>query len=264
MKQSLSDVPETLLIPLWARAIETKREDPIIKDEKAIEMMQKIDYDFSKFYGSWMSQTGVAVRTQIFDAEVTKFINEHPYANIINIGCGLDTRYFRVDNGTINWYDIDLPEPIRLRKNFFTETSRHKMIGKSVFDFSWIDYIDDITKDTLFITEGILMYFSENDIHVLMNKMSEKFTGATILFDIMAPFYIKNSKKHDTVSKTGAVFKWGIKTGKEMEQINSDIRFLKEWSIFDFHKNRWKFIRWLYLIPYLKNNFNCRIIKITV
>lgn len=49
MKHNLSGVSETLLIPLWARAVETKHHQPIVKDEKAVEMMEHIDYDFRKF-----------------------------------------------------------------------------------------------------------------------------------------------------------------------------------------------------------------------
>ncbi len=58
MQHNLNGVPETLLIPLWARATETQMPKPIIRDDKAIAMMAQIDYDFSKFNGAWMSQTG--------------------------------------------------------------------------------------------------------------------------------------------------------------------------------------------------------------
>jgi O-methyltransferase involved in polyketide biosynthesis len=90
MRQSLSGVPETLLIPLWARAVETKGPNPIIRDEKAVEMMSQIDYDFSKFDGSWMSQTGVAIRTEILDREAEKFIHRHPEAVIDQIPGGME------------------------------------------------------------------------------------------------------------------------------------------------------------------------------
>ncbi|WP_234117372.1 class I SAM-dependent methyltransferase [Clostridium hydrogenum] len=118
MQQKLKGIPETLLIPLWARATETTRSEPIIKDSKAIEMMENIDYDFSKFDNTWLSQTGVAVRTELLDNGTKAFMHKHPNATIINIGCGLDTRFFRLDNNKIKWYDLDLPEPIRIRKLF--------------------------------------------------------------------------------------------------------------------------------------------------
>lgn len=264
MQQNLKGVPETLLIPLWARAVETKNQRPIIRDNKAVEMLAQIDYDFSKFNGAWMSQTGVAVRTEILDREVKAFINRYPQAVIINIGCGLDTRYFRVDNGSIRWYDMDLPEPAGLRKEFFEETQRYRIIGKSVFDYSWAEDIEAAGEHVLFIAEGVFMYFTENEIKELMSNLTRLFPGAELLFEMMTPLMVKNSKKHDTVNKTGARFQWGIKNGKEMERINPKIRFVGEWNFFDYHPERWKGLRWLALIPAFKNNFNDRIVHITL
>ena len=95
----LAGVSETLLIPLWARAAETRGPDPIIQDLMAVGIVEKIDYDFDKFNSAWKSRVGVSIRTMILDRAVEKFITRRPGARIINIGAGLDTRFFRVDNG---------------------------------------------------------------------------------------------------------------------------------------------------------------------
>ena len=93
MKQTLNGIPETLLIPLWARAVEIKHSNPIINDHKAIEMMEQINYDFNKFDSEWTTQISIAVRTEILDNATKEFITKFPDAVIINIGCGLDTRF---------------------------------------------------------------------------------------------------------------------------------------------------------------------------
>ncbi|MGZ7134728.1 MAG: class I SAM-dependent methyltransferase [Methanobacterium sp.] len=142
MQQDLKGIPETSLIPLWARAVEAKQPHPIIIDEKAIEIMEQIDYDFSKFNNQEPTQISIAIRTEILDKATKDFIEKYPTAVIINLGCGLDTRFLRVDNDKIHWYDLDLPEPIQIRRHFFDETTRYKMIAKSVFDYSWIEDID--------------------------------------------------------------------------------------------------------------------------
>lgn len=118
MKQNLNGVSETLLVPLWARAVEAKHPDPIIKDVKAAEIMQEIEYDFAKLDGEWPTQISVVVRTELLDRATEAFINRHPDAVIINIGCGLDTRFSRLDNGKVQWYDLDLPEVINTRQHF--------------------------------------------------------------------------------------------------------------------------------------------------
>lgn len=262
MQQKLEGVPETLLIPLWARARETENSNPIIKDYKAVEMMTNIDYDFSKFDNTWVSQIGVAVRTELLDKGTKTFINKNPNAVIINIGCGLDTRFSRLDNHKINWYDLDLPEPIRVRKQFFHETERYKMISKSVFDYSWINEIDISNRPVLIIAEGILMYFTEQEIKNLFNELVKAFKDAEVLFEMMTPTVAKMSKHHDTASKLGVKFNWGITSGKEMESYNSKIKFIKEWNYFDFHKDRWHWLRIPSLIPAFKNRFNDRIVHL--
>jgi O-methyltransferase involved in polyketide biosynthesis len=62
-------------------------------------------------------QISIAVRTEILDNATKEFMNKFPDAVIINIGCGLDTRFSRMDNGKVRWYDLDLPDPFTLEDN---------------------------------------------------------------------------------------------------------------------------------------------------
>ena len=121
----IAGVPETLLIPLYCRAMETQRPDGIIKDGKAVEMVQSIDYDFSRFDKARGSQVGVAIRTEILNEGVRAFTGKHPDATVVNLGAGLCTRFTRVDNGRVTWYELDLPEVIELRRKFFAEMELH-------------------------------------------------------------------------------------------------------------------------------------------
>ena len=237
LKQNLEGITETLLIPLWARAMETKMENPIIKDEKALEMMQKIDYDFEKFEQKRMPQVSIAIRTEILDKATEEFMKRHTNGTVINIGCGLDTRYFRLDNHKIYWYDLDLPEPIRIRKHFFQETEHYKMIARSVFDDAWIN---EIKKDNpvLFIVEGLLMYFLEDDVKELLNKLADAFPGAEMLCEVTTPLLVERHKKQDPEHQRNVPFLWGIKNGREMNQLNSQIEFITEWNYYDYHKDR--------------------------
>lgn len=263
MNTSLTGIPETLLIPLWARAAETKRKDPIIRDELAVEIMDKINYDFSKFEGAWRTQAGVAIRTEILDREVKKFIQTHPEAVIVNIGCGLDTRFERIDNNKVLWYDLDLPEPLSLRKEFFKEKDRYKMIGKSVFDYTWFTDIKNYGRPTLFIAEGILMYFKKEQLQELMGKISAEYPKVEMLLEVLSPVLAKNSKKHETVKKTSASFKWGLGNGTDIEKLHSSIQYLNEWNYFDCHKKRWRYMSILAKIPAFRIHLNNKIVHIS-
>ena len=262
VKQKLEGVSETLLIPLWARATETKRTDAIIKDHQALSMMEQIEYDFTKFEKTWLSQVGIAIRTELLDTAVTNFIGKYPNAVIINLGCGLDTRFFRIDNRQINWYDLDLPEPIRIRRLFFSETDRYRMIAKSVFDDTWPKDIIRQDKPVLFIAEGLLMYFTEPEVKKLFSRLIDSFPGEQMLLEILAPIMVKNNKRHDTVGTMDAPFQWGAIDGAAVETLHSHIRFVQEWNYFDSHRERWRWFGWLAIIPAFKRSFNNKIVHI--
>jgi len=240
MWQNLEGVPETLLIPLWAKAIEIKQLHPIIKDYKAIEIMEKIDYDFSKFKDQWPTQISIVIRTEILDKATRKFINQYPEALIINIGCGLDTRFLRVDNGKIKWYDLDLPNTIKIRRHFFKETMRYRMIAKDVFDYSWITEICQ-NDHILVIAEGFLMYFNEDNVRNLINKLVNSFVDAEMLLEIIPESLVKQNEKQDLIQnqyQIKAKFNWGIKNGKQLEKFNNKIKFIEEFHYFNYHKDR--------------------------
>ena len=264
MEQKLEGVPETLLVPLWARATETKHDNPIIKDKNAVEIMGQIEYDFSKFKNQEPTQVSVAVRTEILDKAAKAFIEKYPTATIINIGCGLDTRFLRVDNGKIYWYDLDLPEVISIRKQFFNESERHKMIAKSVFDYSWINDIK-ANEHVLIIAEGIFMYLTEQEVKGIMDKLAAAFKGAEMLLETTPASLVKQNQKQDLIKdqyQIEARLQWGIKKGKEIEKLNDGIKFIEDWHYFDYHKDRWRIIRWLSLIPTFKDRFGNRIVHL--
>ena len=181
--QKLTGVPETLLVALYLRAVETQRADGIIRDEKAVEMIQSIEYDFARFKKAWASQVGVAVRTEILDEATTAFIRQYPDARVVNMGAGLCTRFDRVDNGSIIWYELDLPEAIEMRRRFFTETDRHRFIEGSITDFGWMEQIQGGgRKPVLFIGEGLFMYFEGQEVENIFVEMADHFPGAELLW----------------------------------------------------------------------------------
>ena len=127
-------VQETMLGPLWARATFSKLYPELLNDQKAIEIIQNIDYDFSKiqlYLEQWRG-LGLLARARNFDDAVKKFIMKHPNSTVVNIGAGLDTTFYRVDNEKIRWYDLDLPDAIEFRKQFLSESARNKFIAKDM------------------------------------------------------------------------------------------------------------------------------------
>lgn len=261
----LQGIPETLLIPLWARAQETRQSDPVIRDESAVEMVSWIDYDFEKFRKSWLTQLGVSVRTMLLDNATRKFLENNPNAVVVNLGAGLDTRHERLEiHRPVDWYDLDVREAMELRKQFFTATEHSHFLENSVLDFSWQDKIDCQGRPVLFIAEGLLMYFTEQELKPLFEQLAERFPGAEMLLEILAPFLVGKSRHHDSLSKVSvpAEFRWGLKNSLDLETWHPQIRFIQEWNYYDYHKARWKWFGKIARLPIIKDRLSNRIVHL--
>ena len=137
--QSLDGVSETLLITLYIRARESQRPNAMIQDDKAIEMVNQIDCDFSRLRMQRHDEVAIIMRMNKFDNHVRDFLNRHPDAAVVHIGCGLDTRFERVDNGRVEWFDLDMPDVMALRQKLIRSESNHyHTLATSVFEDGWL------------------------------------------------------------------------------------------------------------------------------
>ncbi|MFV0518830.1 MAG: class I SAM-dependent methyltransferase [Lachnospirales bacterium] len=257
----LSGVPETMLIPLYARAIESKKSKPAFYDKYAIDIIESIDYDFSNIAKGKMSLWGCAARTIILDREVKSFISENPNCTCINLGCGLDARFHRVDNGKINWYNVDFQSIADLRDKFLPKMDREEMLISSALDKVWIDKVNK-KNEILIIMEGLSMYFTEEEVKDFINMTKEAFPNCTILIELLSEFSWKNQKTHDTLKYTTAVFKWGVKEARELEILCPYAKLIDEWNYTPIMK-QFSPVFITLISPILKN-FNNRIGKFLI
>lgn len=256
-KIDLTAVSETMLVPLYARAIESKKQNPEFIDKTAIRVMNNLDYDFKKRFKTTtnkMNFWGCSARTVILDKQTKEFINKNPDSTIINLACGLDDRFNRVDNGIIKWYNIDFEEIITLREKLIEKNERVINISSSALDFEWMDHIKN--KDNLLIiAEGFLMYLDEKEVEELFNQISQKFNHVELLLEFMTKWMVKNQKAHDTVRTTGAVFRWGINESSDFEKLCPSYKLLADHNLTDQMKKYSPiFIR--LISPFLRNRNN--------
>ncbi len=263
VRERLQGISETMLIPLWAKAMETRSANPIICDPMAVAMIERIDYDFSKFSKARLTQVGVAVRSMLLDNAVRAFLERHEKAVVINLGAGLDTRHARLAPHNTSWYDLDLPEAIAWRRKFFPEDETCRYIAKSVFDLSWMNAVE-MNGPVLLLAEGLFMYFPEEKLRPLFQAMVDRFPGAEMLLELLAPFWVGKSKKHESVKMTASIpeFLWGIKNAQELGAWHPRLRLVDEWNYFDFHKDRWKLFGYVARFPGLRKHLACRIVHL--
>ena len=269
--QELKDIPATLYIPLWARAKHTMCSDPVMEDLYAINILKNIDFDarvFEQVNRSVQKYTvaGVAARTVIFDNAVKEFINKYPDGLIINIGCGMDSRYKRLNNHKITWFDVDVEEAINLKRSYFAEEKRYKLLTGSILEPVWLNEIKPTeNQKILLLSEGTLMYFDEEEIKKLFLSIIEKFSEAEFYFEAVGK-WMKN-KLHPTVKALGynSIFNWAIDNYTDIESWHHKIKFVEAKSFYDIPKLDWGL--WgltVKIFPCLKNKFGSEIIHCTI
>ncbi|GAA2825237.1 class I SAM-dependent methyltransferase [Crossiella cryophila] len=204
----LGDVQETLLATLYARAVETGKKRGLLRDETAARMVARIDYDFTRFGRSPML-LGSVLRTLILDEWVREFIDAHPGGTVIEIGAGLNTRFERLDNGRVHWVDLDLPDAMALRRRFFTECDRRKLLGASVLAEDWPDAVRELPGPYFFVAEGVLLYFPPAQVRLALAGLSRHFPGAGLAFDTAGRWLVDNQDAPVFEKTVAASFRWG-------------------------------------------------------
>jgi O-methyltransferase involved in polyketide biosynthesis len=228
-KIKLTEEKETLLIPLYCKASESRKKSPIIRDDKSIELVNAIEYNYKDLHIPKQTWVTVCMRAKQFDNYTKVFLADNPESIVIHLGCGLDTRFNRVDNGIVEWFDLDFPDVIELRKKFFKETNRYRLIPSSVTNLNWLDNIKTENKPVLVLAEGLFMYIKEEEIKALLKALSGKFPKCMIVFDSFSKLTAKGVKNHPSLKKTGAVVHWGVDNPKDIEEWDKNIRFVEEW-----------------------------------
>ena len=229
---------ETLLMMLSSKAIQSQWKNPILRDPWAEEAMRHIDYDMSKQLtgvASWsmwkdIGPAIIATRAATFDLLTTRFLADHPDATVLHVGCGMDSRVFRIDPPAgAQWFDVDYPDVIALRRQLFPERdSAYHMIGAQLDDLRWMD---DVPHDRpgLFIAEGVLHYLSETEVKALLNAVVAHFPGGQMIFDICNSFIVKSAGSN--VGGTGATYKWGLDDPQDIKRLEPKLELIKEFSM---------------------------------
>ena len=255
--QTLDGGAETMLITLYLRAMESQRPDALIKDEKAVALVTQMTYDFARARQVPMSEVNkvtIILRNREFDRYARDFLARYPEAVVVHIGCGLDSRFERVDNGQVEWYDLDLPEVIELRRKFIGgEGERFHLLGCSVLEEVWLDTVSvHRQRPFLFLAKGVSMYFEEAQVKSLVLTLRDHFPGAELVFDAFSPFHVWRSNLQITIAKLSARFPrlhWGLWRGQEIEGWGDGIRLLDEWGYLDSPEPRLSYFRWARHIP---------------
>jgi O-methyltransferase involved in polyketide biosynthesis len=227
---------ETMLMTLSGRAIQSQWKNPILRDPWAEEAMRHIDYDISQMYkgvGSWSMWKDIgcaiiATRAATFDLLTSRYLAEHPDATVLHLGCGMDSRVFRVNSpASVQWFDVDYPDVIELRRQLFPERAAYHLIGAGLDDLRWLD---EVPRDRpgLLVAEGVLHYLNETEVKALLNTVVAHFPSGQMIFDICNSMIVKRAGSN--VGGTGATYKWGLDDPQDIRQLEPKLGLIKEYK----------------------------------
>jgi O-methyltransferase involved in polyketide biosynthesis len=209
-----------------------------------------MELDFSRVKQIRMSRMLGIMRiifAREFDRYAREFLARHPDAAVVHIGCGLDTRFERVDDGRVEWYDLDVPEVIDLRRKLVGgEAGRYHLLGCSVLEDTWMEAVKmPAYRPILFAAETVFLYFTEAQVRRLVLTLRDRYPGAELVFDAWKPFEIWIGNRYLSNSPFGGLMRWGLWSGRELESWHPGIQLLDDWSFFDRPEPRLDSYRWM-------------------
>ncbi len=232
---------ETMLMMLSSKAIQSQWKNPIFRDPWAEEAMRHIDYDMSQSlrgvasWGMWkeIGCTIIAARAATFDLLTSRYLADHPDAAVLHLGCGMDSRIFRVNPpASVQWFDVDYADVIDLRRQLLPEPGAaaagwYHLIGAPLDDLRWLD---EVPRDRpgLLVAEGVMHYLSETEVKALLNAVVAHFPSGQMIFDICNQMIVKRAGAN--VGGTGATYRWGLDDPQDIRQLEPKLELIKEFK----------------------------------
>jgi O-methyltransferase involved in polyketide biosynthesis len=220
----MNEVNKTLYIPLYGKAY-VSRKGIILSDKTAERIWDNVNFPLkgkskSKYLAYYMG-----MRAAVFDDWVKEKLALSPDCVVLHLGCGLDSRIYRVNDSTHIWYDIDFPSVISERKKFYEETNLYKMIPSDITDFNWLKQIQN-AKNAVVVMEGLAMYLNLEALNALFSKLSAHFDNLSVLVDCYTNFGAKMTKLKNPINEVGVTNVYGLDEPNLLE--NEKLKFLAE------------------------------------
>lgn len=198
----LSGVPETLLGNLGRRAVAART--GVLNDPMALEVVDRLDYDFPDTTRGARTH---AIRVATFDAAIRRFLIAHPAGTVVALGEGLETQFWRLDNGQLRWLTVDLPETIELRRRVLPDGPRQASHCGSALDLEWLGRVNPA--DAILVTaQGLLPYFQRDEVHALIAALAQRLPGSSLVFDAVPRAMLKLVRRATGRERDLAVELW--------------------------------------------------------
>lgn len=258
----LTDVSKTALVTLRSHVLESQRNNPIINDPMAAYCLEKLislasEEEKTLLFNRKLPSTltsHIALRARKYDSIINDFISKNSSCTVINLGCGFDTRYWRIDNKKCEYIELDLPELVEMKKEILKEHLSYELIGCSVLDSSWIGKVTlKGNRNFLLIAEGLFMYLPKDDVINLFNTFSNRFYHSQIVLEVVTEKYTSGLWKKIVEMKmkralgfdAGSSYNFGVRQAQDIESYGIGFKIIGEWSYLEDDDIRPKILKYL-------------------
>ncbi|MER6945374.1 class I SAM-dependent methyltransferase [Nonomuraea sp. NPDC000554] len=232
-KVRLTGEQATMLATLYCRALDARSPRPLLNDTMALDAIEQLDFDAAATGVRRGDHIIFALRGRHLDSWTREFLASHPAATVLHLGCGLDSRVYRVAPGPgVRWFDVDYPEVIDLRQQLYPPRDGYQTIASSVTDPAWLA---DVPADlpVLVVAEGLTMYLEEAEGRALFRRIADRFPHGQFVFDAFSTRGIKLQKINKIVRAAGATLRWGVDGCSDLESIAPGLRCASAVGLFD-------------------------------
>ncbi|MFD1543962.1 class I SAM-dependent methyltransferase [Nonomuraea guangzhouensis] len=219
-------IPETLLLTLYARALDAKLPSPILGDTLSAELADTIDYDFRRLKLKPNLVVTTALRAKKLDDVVRAYIAAHPECVVLDLGCGLDTRMVRcAPSPDVDWYDIDFPEVVDLRSECLP--GRSHVIAADLTEPGWLDTIPG-DRPAVIIAEGLLPFMPGDSFQHMTRELTAHFPSGELAINGYTRFAAWAMKYHPTIKALGIKAAQGFDDPHEPENWGAGLELVEE------------------------------------
>ncbi len=252
----LDDIPETMLATLYIRALESERPGALLKDDKAVAFVRQYAPAFERIKRIYMDEedkVSIILRSRQIDSTVRDFLSRRKRPVVVYLGCGLDARFDRLDDGCVEWFDLDVPDVIELRQRLLGgDRPRYRLLGGSAFDHAWFEAVGPSEgRDFMFVAEGLFQYFHGEEVKSLVVALRECFPGSELVTDAFSWLIVRGNNLRMWLARLPARYYWGLGDGREIEAWADGIQLLDQWFPFDRPEPRLAKLQWMARIPLL-------------
>ncbi|WP_099023340.1 class I SAM-dependent methyltransferase [Mycolicibacterium palauense] len=229
----LSGPAKTMLSTLYLKALDADFERPVLGDRFAKDAIDRIDYDWRELGITPGWAPLFTVRTAQYDIWARQFIAAHPRCTVVHLGCGMDTRVFRLDPGPdVQWFDVDFPAVIALREQVYPSRPNYRLIPTAATELSWLEQIP-ADRPTLFLAEGISMYLTAAEGAALLTGVVERFPSGELQIDFFNWLAIRSQKTQTLVRRSNSTLYWAVNSPQDILTKVPGIRLLDSVTFFD-------------------------------